>query len=592
VVSGFTEAQSNLSNDELWKDWNLETFAKFHKGVDKASVTQKMQQTLTEKGQLMYEVEHIKLYDLKQVYFDKNLYSRFVQGNEKNVKSMLWIGLIVLVLAIVNFYNLSTTQAITRAHEVGVKKVNGAKRLSIVKQFFSDTFLVAFIAMLLAIIIINLILPWFNDLIDAEYDFLYFKNPLSWMLLILGSLSITIISGIYPATYLSSFNPIVAIKGANVKSGSVAVFKRVLIVFQFTASILLIVGILFITKQINFLKTKDLGFNKEDVLCIYITEDIIKNKTAFVEKLTSHSSIKGVSSTHGYIGNWDHGFKLKTKCNGEDREIWSKKITIDTAFARVFDIKILQKQEVDKNKPHIMINNAALKKLEMTAPEGVELLSQDESTYLPLAGVVDDFHYMSLYNGIQPLTIYIYPDLGGIFNVRFNPNSFDSIKELVAFCETTFKEFDPNGQFNYQFLNDILAQSYSKEENYRAMVSAFSLFAVLISCLGLFGMTVFSNARRKREIGVRKILGSGVYRIIGLLLKDYLKWVGVAFVIATPIAYIVVSNWLEEFPFKTEMSWWVFVIGGIIALSIAVITIYWQTYRTATRNPVESLRDE
>ena len=592
VISAFSDNTNDLSNNKLWKDWNVETFAKFHPIKDLQELTEKIQETIKKEGQLMYEVEHVKLYTLKEVYFNKSLFSNFIQGNEKNVMSMIWIGLIVLLLAIVNFYNLATSQAIERHKEIGIRKVNGAKRFNITYQFFLDTLLVSFLSMFLAMLIINLILPWFNNLTNAEFDFFHFTNLKSWGLLILGSILLTIISSVYPALYLSSFNPIDAIKGGKTSSNGVIVFKKVLITFQFTISILLIIAVLFISKQIKFLETKDLGFEKEHILCVYPTQAIFKSKNTFIDKLSENPAIMGVSFTNGYIGSMDSGFKLKTQCNGEERDIWSKQITVDTAFAKVFDIKFINQPSFDKTKPYVLLNNTALKKLNMPSHQGVDVLKKNSELFMPLAGVVKDFHFMSLYNGIEPLTIYVEPQLFGLINIRFNPKSYKSMSDLIAYCKKAFEEVDSNSDFNYMFLNDALAQSYNKEKSYRFMVLLFSSFAVFISCLGLFGMIVFSNSHRKKEIAIRKISGAKISTIINILLKDYLKWVGIAFLIAIPISYYVMKNWLSDFPFRTDLSWWVFFIGGFLAFCVAVITVSWQTYIAAKCNPVESLRDE
>ena len=588
-----SSTQNDLSNKKMWDDWRFETFAKFHNKIkNKEALTKKIQEAVSKNGHLLYEVEHLKLYTLKEVYFNNSLYSRFLRGDEKNVFSMVWIGILILILAIVNFFNLSTSQAMARCKEVGIRKVNGSKRITLIYQFFFETFIVSFLSMLLAMLIINLVLPSFNSFIKAEFDLFHFKDLQSWILLLLGSFILSILAGSYPALYMSSFNPITAIKKGEIKSKGAITFKQIIIVFQFIVSIFLITATLFISKQLDFLKTKDLGFEKESVICLYPTASIFKHFKAFTSKLTSNPGILGISKTRGTIGNWDHGFKLKTRYYGEEKEIWCKQTFVDTAFTNVFDIELIEHRSIDKTKPYILLNEAAIKNLQAKSPLGLEIKSQHREEYTPIAGVVKDFHFKSLRHGVEPLTIYVNPQMYGLINVRFNPKSYKSISDLIDFCKSAAKEFAPNESLSYKFLDDILAESYKKEKKFRFLISLFSGLAIFISCLGLFGMITFSNARRRKEIGVRKVSGASTLSIIKLLVQNYAKWVLIAFVISAPLSYYFIEKWLNNYPFRTSMDLWVFALAGLFTLVIALLTVSWQTYIAATKNPVDALRDE
>ncbi|MCT4645194.1 MAG: ABC transporter permease [Carboxylicivirga sp.] len=580
------EKQRGQALKDSWGNFSYETFAKFQSPVNKKELQSKIQETIRAEGNLQYEIEHVKLYTLKDLYFNSSLYSQFRRGNKKNVNSMIWIGIITLVLAIVNFFNLSTSQGITRSQEIGVRKVNGSSRMELIKQFLAEAFVISFISIFFALLLTNLVLPWFNELTISRFDSIYMQDWRHWLALISGSLLLTLLAGAYPALYLSAFKPVEVIKSEKHNS----FFRQTLIVFQFIVSIVLIIATLFISKQLNYLKTKDLGFEKESIFCVQLNQSIFKNYSTFSTRLKENPAILSISQTSGYLGNNDAGFRLKTLYNGEEREIWCKRFIADTSFLRTFDLSLVDQRMYNKNRPHVFLNEEAIKQLQADSPFMLEV--EQNNSYTELAGVVENFHFKSLKHGIEPLAVYINPNMWGIINIRFNPKSFQSVNELVEFCREIYADLSPNEEYQYDFLDDVLARSYDTERRFRLMVSIFSAFSIFISCLGLLGMIIFSNSRRTKEIGVRKVLGAESMSVMQMLIRDYSKWLLLSFVLGVPIAFYIMQKWLNTFPFRTTLSWWIFALAGLLVFAIASLTIVIQSLRTVNRNPVDSLRYE
>jgi len=588
--------ETNGAINDNWGNFTYETFARFNSNLNIPDLQQKIQNTITAEGKLKYEVEHVKLYSLEEVYFNKHLHSYFKRGDKGLINAIIIIGILILFLAIINFFNLSTARGIARSKEIGIRKVNGGNRRILISQFFTESILVAFLSMVIALAFINMLLPLFNNLTQSKFDYFHLQTFNQWLILVGGSIAVGILAGSYPALYLSSFKPVDVMKVTKIKSKGVATFRKSLTVFQFAVSIALIITTITVSKQVNYLENKDLGFDKDDLLCFYMNRSIYDKQQVLQEKLKSNPAFSSFSRTSGVVGNVDAGGKLITKYHGEEKEIWCKFLTVDSAFLNTFDIKLLQGHNFKAGEEGtIILNQAALKKLEIDNPLDLEVLVSfldHEKVYEKVVGVVEDFSFMSLNYGIQPLAIRYNPQQTFVYNLQFNPKSFNSINEVVTDLKATLNEISPDEEVETFFLNEVLANIYQKEKFMRSMFMGCAIFAIIISCLGLLGMIIFSNARRIKEIGIRKAVGAEVSSILLLLIKSYVKWVGLAFVLAAPLTYYFINLWLRKYPFRTDLSWWVFAIGGIVTLLIAVLTVILQSYRAASRNPVKSLRYE
>jgi len=584
------------SINDNWDNFTYETFARFNSNANIPDLQQKIQSTITAEGNLQYEVEHVKLYSLEEVYFNKRLQSHFKRGDKELVNAIIIIGILILFLAIINFFNLSTARGIARSKEIGIRKVNGGNRRLLIYQFFSESILVALFSMVIALAFINMFLPQFNNLTQSQFDYFHLQTVNQWLIFIGGSIAVGLLAGSYPALYLSSFKPVDVMKVTKIKTKGVATFRKSLTVFQFAVSIALIIGTITVSKQVNYLQNKDLGFNKDDLLCFMMNRSIYSKQQVLQEKLNSNPAFSSYSKTYGVIGNTDAGGKLKTLYRGEEKEIWCKFLIVDSTFLNTFDIKLLQGRNFKAGEEGVIIlNQAALKKLDVENPLDLEVLVSfldHEKVYEKVVGVVKDFNFMPLNHGIEPLAIRYIPQQTYMYNLRFNPKSFNSVNEILTNLKATLGEISPDEEVQTFFLNDHLANIYQKEKFMRRMFMACAIFAIIISCLGLLGMIIFSNARRIKEIGVRKVLGAEISSILLLLIKNYVKWVAIAFVIAAPLAYYLLSQWLTKYPFRTNLSWWIFTVGGLMTLIIAVSTVVLQSYRAASQNPVKSLRYE
>lgn len=581
-----------------WNSWKYEIFAKIRPGQNIDSLNTKIQRVVKANGNLQYEIERVVCYPLSDVYFNyADLFTSFKGGNHGQVMAMIWIGIIILLLAVVNFFNLSTASGMMRSKEIGLRKVNGATRGSLIFQFLAESVGITAIAMLLALLLVNVAIPFFSSFVGARYDFILMTYAWQWVLLVGGSLIVGTIAGSYPAFYLSATDPINALYTGRVRAGfGVLFFRKALIVFQLIASIGIIVCTLVISAQLNHLRTKDLGFDKEQILCIGMDETIYKQKQAFLSEVSALPFVQGISITPYVIGNVDQGTKMIADYQGEKKEIWCKVITIDTAFFSTFGIGMTQGHAPRSNEiGRFVLNESAMHALGVDDHEqlGVAIGADDPNTpTTPVVGVCKDFNFKPLKQGVEPLAVYLADIPAGLLNLRVDVQSIDDIEKVQNDLKAIYSKFNPKNPLEVELLDSYLAQLYSSEQRFKTIFTIFSVFAVLISCFGLFGLIIFSNARRKKEIGVRKVQGATTVQVVLLLIRSYLTYVGIAFVVAVPVSAYFMYHWLQGYPYRAEMNWWIFLLAGLISLSVVVLTVGFQSWRAATVNPVKSLKSE
>ena len=591
-------------NDD-WKASNFKTFAKLIPTAKKQDVSEKIQRTLASINQSEVNLETLELYSLRDNYFNPDLHTGFRKGDAKNLFILSSIAFLILMLAITNFFNLATSKAITRGAEIGIRKVNGASRKIVAMHFLSEALLISSASMILAVLFVNYLIPGFNNMQNIRLDHIYFQSSIHWIIVLGGILILTLVAGSFPAFYLSSFNPALVLKSTSLKSKGVNIFRKSLVVFQFAITIILLIGTMVVSKQLKFLNNKDLGYDKESILTINSTLSLHQTHQVFLKSLINHPAIVSFSTTSDFIGEMAPGKTLiHIKYQGQDTKIACQSIFCDSAFFKTFDVQILAEQKLEGEKEYyVYLNETAIKQLAADDPLALETFNSYRSSdggerikgFEKISGVVKDFNFGSLRNEVTPAMLRVYPNTGivaSIINIRFNPMSFNSTAEMIAFCEEKYNELDPDEPLEYQFLDDRLALLYSQESRFLKVFTIFSVLAILISCLGLFGLIYFANSQRTKEIGIRKAMGATVQSVLFLLIKNYLKWVVFAFVIATPIGIFLTKRWLENFAYKTTLSWWIFALAGALALGIALVTVSCQSWRAATRNPIESLRYE
>jgi putative ABC transport system permease protein len=512
---------------------------------------------------------------------------------------LILIAVLIQVIACINFMNLSTARASKRAKEVGVRKVVGAEKRDLVKQFMSESFLLSLIGVMIAVPLLLLVLPYLNSVTQANTHLTLFTDYRMWLLLA-GIIIVTgLVAGSYPALYLSAFQAIKVIKGNFTSHISTSGIRRSLVVFQFVLSVILIAGIIVIYSQLNYIEHKDLGFEKEQKLVFNFYTDDSKGKIdAFANDLRQLADVKTVSKANNYLGRFvpnDFGVYLAGGSEATATDI--QNISTDEYFAKANGIKIISGRDFhlyDSGK--VLVNETVLKRLGLKRGQapGTKLYAHfppDPEFHVEIAGVMKDFNYNSLHDDVKPFMLMYNPRNGGISHVIVNVNSKD-YKSLLSKIENIWHKDLPAVPFEYSFLDDEVQKQYTAEITLSRIINLFTIMAIFISCLGLFGLAAFSAEQRKKEIGVRKVLGASVTGIVQLLSKDFLILVGVAIVIATPVSWWAMHKWLQAFVYRIDISWWMFALAGSIAILIALITVSFQAIKAAVANPVKSLRTE
>ena len=512
---------------------------------------------------------------------------------------LILIAVLIQVIACINFMNLSTARASKRAKEVGVRKVIGAEKRDLIKQFMSESFLLSLIGVIIALPLLLLLLPYLNNVTQADVRLTMFSDYRMWLLLT-GIIIITgVVAGSYPALYLSAFQAIKVIKGNFTSHISATGIRRSLVVFQFILSIILIAGIIVIYSQLDYIEHKDLGFDKEQRLIFnFYTGDSRDKIDVFSNDLRQLAEVKTVSKANNYLGRFvpnDYGVYLAGGSEATATDI--QNISTDEYFAKANGIKIIEGRDFhlyDSGK--VLINETALKRLGLKPEKapGTKLYAHyppDPEFYVEIAGVMKDFNYNSLHDDIRPFMLMYNPHRYGISHVIVSVNSKD-YKALLSKIESIWRKDLPAVPFEYTFLDDEVQKQYSAEITLSRIINLFTIMAIFISCLGLFGLAAFSAEQRKKEIGVRKVLGASVTGIVQLLSKDFLILVGIAIIIATPLSWWLMHKWLQAFVYRIDISWWMFALAGCIAVLIALITVSFQAIRAAVANPVKSLRTE
>lgn len=534
---------------------------------------------------------------------DIHLHSKGIQNNKienqnrgdaQLVYIFAGIAALILIIAIINFINLSTANANTRAKEVCVRKTIGSDRSSLIWQFITESLLYSLISILIAIAIAYLLLPYFNGIAGKSLTFPW-KNLVYIPSLLFFGCFIGIISGVYPALYLSSFKPIAVLKGKlNLKSGN-NWFRNGLVVFQFSTSIILIIGTLIINQQVKYILHKDLGFNKEQVLVLRGTGTLDGKQKAMKEELKGISTVSSVS-----VGDYLPVMMDGVRRNGnaywidgrqnEDVGIGGQNWLVDVDYLKTFGIKLIEGRNFNMEMPTdstaVVVNQSMVRELGITNPIGAKIRNFATFTII---GVVEDFIFGDMKGeAVKPLALMI----GGspnMISIKLNTNN---LEQTLAEINKVWNSFSPNQKIQYTFLDEGFENLYADVQRTQAIVSTFALFAIFIACLGLFGLAAFVTQQRTKEIGIRKVLGASLPGIIKLLSTDFIKLVFIAIIIASPIAWWAMNNWLKDFSYRIDIKPWVFLAAGGISLFIAFCTICYHALRIGRINPVNSLKDE
>jgi len=531
-------------------------------------------------------------------------------GSSTVVWGLLIIALFIITIAWVNYINLATARSVERAKEVGIRKVVGGVRRQLIFQFLAESILVNLIAIALAFLLVFLFQKGFNNLLQTNLSLSYLLTKgLNGYSILIGLILIIVmgisLSGFYPAFVLSSFKPIAVLKGKFSSSKRGIAFRKVLVIGQFSITVALIIGSIVVIRQLRFMTNKELGFNMDQVLVInppVLTNwdsTFISRTNSFKEELKQLAQVKGTATSWSVPGgDIGRSFNVRQADSATTNRFTVRHTGIDYDYLSVYGIKLLAGRNFtqadhnpDWNKLHnALINRSAAKLLGFSSPEaaiGKSILSGDKKW--DVIGVVEDYHQKSLRYPLEPMRFMpIYGNSSAI-SVKLSPvNVSKSIDEIKRKYETFF----PGNIFDYSFLNENFNRQYQNEQLFGKAFSIFAILAILVACLGLFGLAMFSTIQRTKEIGVRKVLGASVSNILLLLSKDFIKLVVIASIIAFPLAWWVMHKWLQDFSYRVEIGWWIFFIAGTAALVIALFTMSFQAIKAAIANPVKSLRTE
>jgi len=584
-------------NENNWYNESFQVFVQLAANADMQKVSAKIkdiklskvdaQTTKLEKPQML-------LHPMSRWH----LYAEFRNGvNTGGAIQYVWmfaiIGLFVLLLACINFMNLSTARSEKRAKEVGIRKAVGSLRSQLIKQFFSESLLMAALAFVASLIIVQLVLPFFNSVSGKQIN-VPLTNVYFWICCIAFSVLTGLISGLYPALYLSSFQPVKVLKGTFKAGRAASIPRKALVVIQFTVSVVLIICTITVYRQVQFAKSRPVGYNRQGLISVIMqTYNYHNNLASMRNDLIQQGAITGMAESNTPVTENDH-FNNGFTWQGMNAATSAKFNTINASetYGKTVGFELLQGRDFSSafgtDSSAVIINQTAAKYIGFANPVG-KTISQYGKNYL-IIGVVKDMVTESPYEPVSQTLYFLDSSIGGILNIRLNPNmtTATSLKKIATVC----LQYSPEETFDYKFADEEYANKFKDEERVGKLAGFFASLAIFISCLGIFGMASFMAAQRTKEIGVRKVLGASVLNLWGLLSKEFVMMVLIALLIATPVAYYFMHSWLQNYEYRTTLSWWIFAAAGIGALLITLITVSFEAIKAAIANPVKSLRTE
>ncbi|NEM98463.1 ABC transporter permease [Pontibacter burrus] len=599
---------------ERMKRWTWQqfyTYVKLKEGADPTFVQKKFK-TITDK---QVDPESNKPFNynpvfqpLSEVYLHSASfkYDQSVKGNITYVRALSIIAVFILLIACFNFVNLATAKSVQRAKEVGVRKAIGASRSQLTMQFLGETIILTLISVVFAAALTSLLLPSLNAFTGKAMQFNIFANP-AYVLLLLGlTVVVGILAGLYPALVLSGFKPVKVLKSAVVvqsRAGRIQWLRHGLIVLQFSLSVFLIICASIVYKQVSYLHNKDLGFNREQIMFFQMRGDnMFQNYETFKNELKKTPGVKNVSVGYGFPGDATAGDGIIVPKNGERVHHSVTQLMVDYDYMQTLDVKLVAGRAFSKDyktdaDQAFMLNETAVKELGYGTAEnalGKTLqwnvwndANPDSLKTGKIIGVVKDFHYKSLYDRVEPTVMQIFP--GAYFKVAVKIDG-TNVANTISEVKEIWSKFSPDYPLEYIFMDENFDKMYKSEDKLKTLLWIFTGLAIFVACMGLFGLAAYAAERRKKEIGIRKVLGAENHTIVALLSKEFLVLVLVATLIAFPLAWYAMRAWLDDFAYRTDLDWWIFIAAGVVAASVAFITISYQALKAAKANPISNLR--
>lgn len=588
-----------VQNDDFKKYWGhfgTHTYIQLKADADPLEIEKKLTHFMDTYLGITEDSEYQLALGLQR-YGDQYLYGNFENGKPSEgrivyVHLLSAVAIFILLIACINFMNLKTAQSLKKAREVGIRKVVGSGRWSLICQFMGEALLFTTISVVVAIAVAHMLLPWFNTLTGKQIVLTALDPSVIWMsvglLLIVG-----LLAGSYPALFLSSFRPVRALKGT-LRQGTKAVrLRKVLVVFQFVLSILLIVATIVVTRQTNFVQNKNLGYERENIIYIPMEGDLLPKYLTFKQEASQLPGVKLVDRSSqtphrmGFTGPF-----VRWKGMDESNPVSFVPNSVGYDYVKLMGLEVTEgrdfSQEFPSDTTNFLVSNLAVKQMGLDDPLG-SVLSVFGKTG-PIVGVINDYHTQSLHQSIMPVVLDIKENLNfGTILVRTQAGR---TREALAGLEDLCREFNPGYAFTYSFLDDEYRDQYKSEQTIAKLSNAFGFLAIFISCLGLLGLALFAAEQRVKEMGIRKVLGATANHVFVLFSKDFLKLVGISIILATPLAWFAMNEWLRGFAYHIELTWWFFALAAAFALFIALFTVGFQAIKTAIANPVDSLRSE
>lgn len=532
---------------------------------------------------------------LKDIYFSTDRFDNVKHGDKNMVYIFMSVAILILIIACINFINLATARASDRSKEVGLRKVLGAVKKQLLGQFIIESILFATLACVLSIGLLQLVMPSYTQLLGFQLP-AYWNNPLFYLFIAGVIILVGILAGSYPALVLASFKPIESLKGKLKVGKGGTFFRKALVVFQFSISVILIISVVVIVEQMNYVRNINLGYDKEQTMVVRFDNiDISKKKNQFKNELLALPAVENISMMSGEPGGFHDTYSFDAQANPDDKFLFNTEFT-DFNFVKTLGLKIIAGRDFSESfgtdsAGAVIINRTAAVKLGYTPEQAIGKWIRNinrDSLNRTIVGVVEDYHYSSLKNQIGPLVIAP----GNDKRLALIKLKTRDIHATIQSVKNIYTAVAPAYPFEFSFLNDQFDRLYHTEKDQQTVLTIFSIIAIFVACLGLFGLAAYAALKRTKEVGVRKVLGSSVENIVLLLSKDLLKPVLLGIIIAFPVGYYAMTNWLQGFAYRINLGAGVFILAGFIGLLIAVLTVSFQAVKAAVINPVISLRNE
>jgi putative ABC transport system permease protein len=604
---------SNYYESDMWLSTNVYTYVLLQEGYTasgmerqfpamvKKYVGPQVQEIFGSSWEKFNESGYVWSYHLQpltDIYLQSDLDNEIGKtGSMNNVYFFSVIAFFLILIAAINFMNLATAKSANRAREVGVKKVTGSSRRQLIFQFITEAMMITFLGLLLSIVLVELAMPFFNNLADKSLDIHYFKNPVFLLALLGIGIVVGLMAGSYPAFYLSAFNPVTVLKGRLSGGSKNSRLRGALVVFQFIITIVLVVSTIVVGRQMHYMNKKDLGFDKEHVMVINRVSELGTEHDAFRQELLGHPNILSASFSRNVPGGMTSSTAFYPEGSSPQQSMVIDFSATDPYYDETYGIEMSEgrffSEDYATDSLGILINEAAKRKFGFDKAVGKKVVlmqgNEGEDIVFEVVGVMKDFNFRSLHHEIQPLIFYYINNHYSHMSLQVRPGQ---MQETLEFIRSKWGKFVSATPLDYSFLKNDWEAKYRQEQKVGTLFKAFSLLAIIISCLGLFGLASFMAAQRTKEIGVRKVFGASIPQILRLLSKEILMLIVIATGIGWPLGYYFMNEWLQDFAYRIDISWAVFVLASVITLLVALLTVSYRALRAATANPADSLKDE